>query len=271
MNKKPSAIILLGPPGSGKSTLARRLSAGPAVDTIESGGLLRDECRRETALGRKVAPYLEAGELVPTHVVRQVVEQAVTESDAALLIFDGFPRREDQVGPVHQLVDGAGYRLDAVMVLHLAREEAARRLVGRRHCPRCGAVYNIHSNPPQKEGICDRCGAELRRRTDDMPEEVRRRLDVFEEETRPVIEHFIDDAEVRTGVVSAARSMDEVLITVSAILLSIQPAMGAYLAPFGDQPPSGGETTWASALRQGRQRRQRGGGRRDARECTGRR
>ena len=44
--------------------------------------------------------------------------------------------------------------------------------------------------PPSREGICDRCGGTLIRRSDDERETVEARLSVYEEQTAPLIEYY---------------------------------------------------------------------------------
>ena len=82
-------------------------------------------------------------------------------------------------------------QLSASGTNHLASdEELVNRLSGRRSCPDCGAVFNVHFTPPQAEGRCDRCGGELVHRADDQPETVRRRLVVYQEQTAPLIDWY---------------------------------------------------------------------------------
>ncbi|KUK42463.1 MAG: Adenylate kinase, partial [Thermovirga lienii] len=65
-----------------------------------------------------------------------------------------------------------------------------KRLSGRRICKSCGAIYNIHSQPPKKEGVCDLCGGELYQRSDDEESVVRNRLKVYKEQTAPLISYY---------------------------------------------------------------------------------
>jgi adenylate kinase len=75
----------------------------------------------------------------------------------------------------------------SLAVLVEATEELVlRRLGGRRTCPSCGAVYNIHTLPSKVEGVCDRCGAKTVIRDDDRPETIRQRLKVNEEQSAPL-------------------------------------------------------------------------------------
>ena len=67
-----------------------------------------------------------------------------------------------------------------------------KRIGGRRTCPQCGRVYNVHFDPPISEGICDECGARLDHRKDDQPETVRHRLEVYRSQTEPLVDYYQD-------------------------------------------------------------------------------
>ena len=51
-------------------------------------------------------------------------------------------------------------------------------------------MYQVELAPPAREGICDRCGAALIRRSDDERETVEARLSVYEQQTAPLIEYY---------------------------------------------------------------------------------
>ena len=125
------------------------------------------------------------------------------------ILFDGFPRTTAQADGLDDVLSEVGRRVDGVVLLEAPDEELIGRLSGRRSCPECGAVYNVHFSAPATEGTCDRCGAALVHRADDKPDTVRRRLEVYAELTAPLIEYYQGhDAEFRS--VDAARPVDEV-------------------------------------------------------------
>jgi adenylate kinase len=64
------------------------------------------------------------------------------------------------------------------------------RITGRRTCPVDGTIYNIYSNPPRVDEICDKDGAKLVIRDDDRDEVIRERLDTYERQTKPVAEYY---------------------------------------------------------------------------------
>jgi len=64
------------------------------------------------------------------------------------------------------------------------------RITGRRTCPVDGTIYNIYSNPPRVDEICDKDGARLVVRDDDREEVIRERLDTYERQTKPVADYY---------------------------------------------------------------------------------
>jgi adenylate kinase len=48
----------------------------------------------------------------------------------------------------------------------------------------------LANKPPAKDGICDKCGAQLYQRDDDKEETVKNRLEVYRKNTFPLIEYY---------------------------------------------------------------------------------
>jgi len=65
-----------------------------------------------------------------------------------------------------------------------------RRITGRRNCPVCATIYNVHMNPPKREGFCDIEGAALVQRADDTERVFKERMRAYVGLTAPVIEHY---------------------------------------------------------------------------------
>ena len=61
----PLDVLLLGVQGSGKGTQARRIASDYGLAHIGTGDMLRGAIADGTALGTRVRPILESGELVP--------------------------------------------------------------------------------------------------------------------------------------------------------------------------------------------------------------
>ena len=199
-------VLILGPPGAGKGTQSERIAEAFDVQHITTCGILRSNKDMETDHGTP-REYMEAGDLVPDPVMNEIVDKELEEADGFVL--DGYPRNMTQVEALEGMTD-----LDVVLYLTVDREELIRRLTGRRECPECGSTYHVEFEPPETEGICDECGAELVQREDDTEAVVRNRLDVYHENTAPVVEHYEDtDAFVR---IDGNGSPDEVWDAIEA-------------------------------------------------------
>jgi adenylate kinase len=203
-------VILLGPPGVGKGTQAARLAESLDWEHVSTGDLLRSARREGTDLGRAVQSFMDAGELVPDSLIVEVVRHhlAGLELDSCL-VFDGFPRTVAQAESLETVLRASRRRVDRVVVFDAREESLVERLSGRRSCPECGAVYNVHVNRPAVAGRCDRCGTALVHRADDAPETVRRRLVVYREQTEPLIAWYVGSG-VDVVHVDADRPVDDV-------------------------------------------------------------
>jgi len=205
-----SVVILLGPPGVGKGTQGVRLADAFGWERIVTGDLLRAARREGSELGERARRYMDAGELVPDEVVVGLVEEKVARIPRETgIIFDGFPRTVAQAEALDGVLEEHDRRIDRVVLLEAPDEVLFKRLSGRRSCPECGAVYNVHFEPPEEEGTCDRCGHELVHREDDRPETVRRRLDVYREQTEPLV-RFYERHAADVVRVDGDRPVDEV-------------------------------------------------------------
>ena len=183
-------IVLLGAPGSGKGTQAQRLQAKHGVPQVSSGDLLRDAVARGTELGRQAKAIMEAGQLVSDEIVLGLIRDRLSRPDAAQgFILDGFPRNIDQANALDALLAELGQPLDAVLLLDVRNQTLMQRLAGRRVCPKCGAVYNVHTMPAGTT-TCVNDVTEFHQRPDDKEEVIGKRLEVYENQTRPLVEHY---------------------------------------------------------------------------------
>lgn len=183
-------IVFLGAPGSGKGTQAQRLQAKYGVPQVSSGDLLRDAVARGTPLGMQAKAVMDAGQLVCDDIVLGLIRDRIGRPDAANgFILDGFPRNIGQAEALNRLLQELGRPLDAVLLLEVRTQTLVQRLAGRRICPECATVYNVHSMPGQAM-TCPRDGAQLHQRPDDKEEVIGKRLEVYRQQTRPLIEHY---------------------------------------------------------------------------------
>jgi adenylate kinase len=191
MSSNALYLVLLGGPGAGKGTQAERLSENLDIPQVSTGDLFRENLRNETSLGLLAKGYMERGELVPDEVTVAMVRERLARPDAARgAILDGFPRTIAQAEALDALLAELGSKLAAAPYIKVPEDILLARLAGRRTCKVCGAMYHDLFSPPQKPGVCDRCGGELYQRPDDTPETQEHRIEVYFEQTAPLIDYY---------------------------------------------------------------------------------
>lgn len=204
-------LILLGAPGSGKGTQSAKL-VDKGFEHISTGNLLRSEIAAGTELGKKVESILEEGQLVSDDVVVELLN-ANLNLDNSKYIFDGYPRNAQQAKKLCEILDGHTYK---AIFFDIDTDILVKRLAGRRTTKDGKHIYNIVSNPPKVEGICDVTGEELIQRDDDKEEVVRKRLDVYNETMQGVLSHYRELNLLE--VVDANRDVNDVFDSVMSIV-----------------------------------------------------
>jgi adenylate kinase len=184
-------LILLGPPGAGKGTQAERLREDFELAYVATGDILRKAVSEGTELGQKAKEYMDNGDLVPDEVIIGVIIERVEAEDAQDgFLLDGFPRSKGQAEALEQALGRLDRKLTAVLFIDVPEEEIVKRLSGRRVCQENGHVYNVHSDPPEQDGVCDQDGSKLVQRDDDREETVRKRLGVYDKQTAQLVPFY---------------------------------------------------------------------------------
>jgi adenylate kinase len=210
-------LILLGPPGAGKGTQAKRLVEKYGIPQISTGDMLRAALKAGTELGREAKTYMDAGKLVPDSVVIGLIDERIKEADCKNgFMLDGFPRTVAQADALKGVMDKMGLKLDHVISIDVDNDDLLGRLTGRRTCRGCGAGFHVQFDPPKKEGVCDKCGAELYQRDDDKEETIRNRLKVYADQTEPLIAYYKAAGLLRSIV--GTGSIDEIFGRITSVL-----------------------------------------------------
>jgi adenylate kinase len=155
-------LVIMGPPGAGKGTQAKAIAEKLQIPAISTGDIFRENVREETELGLEAKRYMDAGDYVPDAVTNAMVRDRIVGTPDGFLL-DGYPRTVSQVAELDAMVEEAGSRIDAVLVLTVDIDEVVERLRRR-------AVA---------EG-----------RSDDTEEVIRHRQEVYAEQTAPLIEVY---------------------------------------------------------------------------------
>ena len=156
-------VVLLGPPGAGKGTQAKRIMEHYGIPQMSTGDLLRENVARGTELGLAAKAVMARGELVSDDLVCDMVRERLLQPDCKRgYILDGFPRTAAQAGWLdalldHELFDNSRPTRAWPIVIRLDVDynQLLLRITGRRSCPTCGRIYNVHFQPPRVDELCD--------------------------------------------------------------------------------------------------------------------
>jgi adenylate kinase len=224
-NRNIGPVILLGPPGAGKGTQSRQIVEHYGVPQISTGDLLRDHVARGTALGREAKAIMTRGDLVPDDLMYGIVASRLREVDCHCgFVLDGFPRTAAQAGWLDAFLEKEVFdnKVDSqkcppiVIQLLVDYNQLLLRIAGRRSCPTCGRLYNIHSQPPLADELCDVDESKLLVREDDREEVISERLATYERQTKPVADYY--RGQRRLIAINADRTVEEVTTQIFGVI-----------------------------------------------------
>ncbi len=186
MLKTKIYAVLFGPQGCGKGTQGWLLAERFDLPLIGSGDMFRAEIAEKTHLGKLIKTYVDKGLLAPDDIVNAVVAHRLQRLDLSHgFILDGYPRNVEQAMHLDRIVN-----INLAVYIRMSDTEAVRRLVGRRQCVRCSAIYHVTDVPSIKPDICTVCGGKLKPRSDDTKDAIRKRLASFHFMTEPLAAYY---------------------------------------------------------------------------------
>jgi adenylate kinase len=125
-------LLLIGAPGAGKGTQAELLADRFGIAHISSGDLLRQNVQELTSLGQQAKSYVDNGDLVPDHLVMDMLRKpVVAAARAGGYVLDGFPRTVEQAEASYAVVRELGVEVQAAVHLDVPQDELVRRLLAR--------------------------------------------------------------------------------------------------------------------------------------------
>ena len=196
--------------------MASELLKAPAIAT---GGIFREAMAKQTAMGKQITQFVNSGLLVPDKLTNAIVAERLSQGDCERgFILDGYPRSLVQAKALDTFLTKGQKPLDRVLYFKVDAALVVDRMGQRRICGRCGATYNLVSQPPKDAGRCDKDQGELITRTDDQPESIRKRLEVYEKTTSPLLKYY--EKKSMLSVINASLSVQDVAKAVSDICLA---------------------------------------------------
>ena len=210
-------IVVMGAPGAGKGTQARFIQERHGLPQISTGDIFRAMKDAQTPLADEVRSIMSAGTLVPDDLtIRVVSEHTNTEDCAHGYVLDGFPRTLAQAEMLEKLASEQGNKILAISV-DVPFEILEKRVTGRRSCPICGEIYNIHFKPPKNDNVCDaHPEAQLLQRADDTSEKIKVRVATYEVQTQPLLDYYENTG--RLHRIDGTRDPDAIYEDVEKIL-----------------------------------------------------
>jgi adenylate kinase len=187
-------IVIFGAPGSGKGTQSELLIQQFGLNHISTGDVLRKEIADKTALGNIAESHISKGELVPDHLIIDMLAKVLdNQAQDAGVIFDGFPRTLEQGKALNKMLAARNTKLSIVINLTVAEDELIRRLLKR---------------------------GEISGRSDDNLETIAARLNVYKAQTSPLVDFYQQEGKL-VEVASKGRSIEEIYADVEKAINNI--------------------------------------------------
>ncbi|MBQ7210614.1 MAG: adenylate kinase [Paludibacteraceae bacterium] len=158
-------LILCGAPGSGKGTQSDLIVEKYGLLHLSTGDLLRAEISKQSELGQKIDSIISKGNLLPDDMMITLLEQHIASlpEHTKGIIFDGFPRTENQAIELESLMKRSGDETAVLIDLHVDEKETIQRLINR---------------------------GKTSGRSDDNEDTIRKRLVVYHKQTEPVADFY---------------------------------------------------------------------------------
>ncbi|MCA9374918.1 nucleoside monophosphate kinase [Candidatus Dojkabacteria bacterium] len=180
-----------GPSGSGKDTQLDLLEKLVDFERIGTGDMFRRMFEQGTELGKKANEYWGKGNLVPTELTYQLLEEWCKQFDPAKpWYFVSTVRAVDQISRFDDLLAKFDRKLDHFIHFALSEEAAIDRLSLRWYCPKDGTTYHEKYKKEKIKGICDKDGTQLIQRSDDKPDAIKQRMSFYRESIEPILSEY---------------------------------------------------------------------------------
>ena len=160
-------IILFGPPGAGKGTQSKYLVNKLNAFQISTGDLLREEIKKNSAIGKAIKNDMTNGKFINDDIVNKIIKNFVSDPQKKnKLIFDGYPRSLSQAKNLEMLLKNSNQSIDLILFLNVNKETILKRL--------------------EKRKI-------IENRSDDNSHTILARYDKYMETTQPVLNFYSDN------------------------------------------------------------------------------
>jgi len=183
-------VIIFGPPGAGKGTQSQKIINKYKLYQVSTGDLLRDEIKKNTETGKKIATIINNGNFVTDDIVNNLLEKVVSNpSYRNKIIFDGYPRNIEQAKNLELILNKENQSINFVFFLKVSKEIIEKRILGRVVCEKCNTILNEYFDKNELENhICG--NKSLIKRQDDNLETIINRYEDYMKKTKPVLDFY---------------------------------------------------------------------------------
>ncbi len=204
--------IFIGPPGSGKGTQTIMLSKETGFPHIDTGSLLREEIASGSEEGKIADSFISKGQLAPIELVAKIIKNRLNKNDCKNgFILDGYPRSTEQAEALDKILeelDGNNQVNFKAFYFDVSEDKLIERLVNRRSCSNCGAIFNLKTMNMKETDKCPKCGGNLIRRNDDTEDVAKKRFDTYFSQTAPLVDLYRNRGKLVR--IDASLSIDEI-------------------------------------------------------------
>ncbi|MGI5827273.1 MAG: adenylate kinase [Patescibacteria group bacterium] len=121
-------IVMYGLPASGKSTQAKLLEEKYGWHHFSMGEKLRALIESGSEVGAKAKEIVENGLLVPDDIILAALGSVAEQAKTVGLVFDGFPRKQEQAVMLDELLAATGVKVSACILLEVSDETVHQRI-----------------------------------------------------------------------------------------------------------------------------------------------
>lgn len=138
LHKSLFNMVVFGYPGSGRGSQGKALAKKYDLEYVATGPMLDQEIKNNTEIGKQIKSLYESGQLVPDHLVVQLIEKKLEQSKGVKgFIFKGFPRTLVQSYILDGLLKKHGSSISMVVDFVVPTLELIKRLDTRSKTAEC--------------------------------------------------------------------------------------------------------------------------------------
>jgi len=204
-------IALLIPPGIGRYNFAEKISRKYKVKRVDLNEILLKEVNSGSEIGIDIKRQVDNSKPVSDDNIIAVLSKTLSEKDFQDgFVFENMPCNGAQAEAIDNILNKKIKIFAGVVFLHLDYDLIMESMTGQMTCYSCKTQFNMYTNPPLVDMVCDECGGNLYKRSDDREETISRRIREFESYEKPLTDYLNDRIKIIRGDLDPKRIYDEI-------------------------------------------------------------